>query len=111
MFLGDVDLGSGLSFLHALLEFFHAAGCIHELLLACIKRMTGRTNFHMELFASASCGKSIAAGANDFGAGEIGWMNSFFHVSREIITGGGQLDKTSSFAFPSSYCYNPLTYY
>ena len=68
----------------AFFEFFNPAGRVDEILLARVKRVAIRTDFHVELLFGATGRESIAAGANHLGIGEISWMDTFFHNVRIV---------------------------
>lgn len=68
----------------ASLETFHAAGGVNNLVVARIKRVAGAANFYVYFFLGRTNGKSITAGANNFGFGEIFWVDICFHIIRSI---------------------------
>src|SRR5262249_34003822 len=63
---------------HALLEFIHAARCIHELLLACVKRMAHVANTDDDDRPGGAGPDHVAARATYLGI-RVLWMNLCFH--------------------------------
>jgi hypothetical protein len=78
--LGGLRLG------HALLEFIHAAGGIHEFLRAGVERVAGIANADNDGGFGGTRLDHVAAGATDFGI-RIFWMNVRLHKKdNKIIT-------------------------
>jgi len=72
--LGDA-LGFDLSgFGPALFELIDSARDIEQVLLTSVERMAVGANFNMQLLFGGAGDKSVAAGANDLGISEIGWV-------------------------------------
>lgn len=79
--LAAFALGSNRSHLaSSFLEFFHAAGRVHEFLFASVKRMASTAKLYRYRFFSGAGIKSIAASASYLGISVISWMEVFFHV-------------------------------
>ena len=76
--LGSERLGGGLRLGGALLELVYAAGGVHELLLARVKRMAGVANADDDGRLGGTGLDHVAAGATDFGV-HIFRMNVRLH--------------------------------
>jgi hypothetical protein len=64
---------------HALLELFHAAGGVDQLLLARKEGVARRTKLNVNFFAGRAGRINLAASADDLRLGEISGMDVFFH--------------------------------
>jgi len=78
LFLGSEGFGGGGGLGGALLEFVHAAGGIHKLLLAGVKRMAGVANTDDDGRLGGTRLDDVAAGATDLGV-HIFRMNVRLH--------------------------------
>ena len=61
------------------LKFFHSAGSVYDFLVAGEKRMTSRTDFHMDRFHGRTGFYLVSAGAGDNRVRIVLGMYFFFH--------------------------------
>jgi hypothetical protein len=80
----------GLRLGEALLEFVHAAGGVHELLLAGVKRVAGVANADDDGGSGGTRLDHVAAGTTDFRV-HIFWMNVRLHKRSARLSRNGRM--------------------